>query len=137
MHLTQFIIFLPPSHLNHVSCSLVTNTIDRSPQICTQSQHVVMPLSEIHQPTRFTTFSYCRPTTVEEHPHAYSPRELHLILKELQFMTGRMRKADEEADVISDWKFAAMVVDRYVDASSLIITSRLVTNKIFFSTGSV
>lgn len=40
-------------------------------------------------------------------------RELHLILRELQFITARMKKADEEAELISDWKFAAMVVDRY------------------------
>lgn len=40
-------------------------------------------------------------------------RELQVILRELQFITGRMRKADEEAEVISDWKFAAMVVDRF------------------------
>ncbi|XP_024085262.1 acetylcholine receptor subunit alpha-type acr-16 isoform X5 [Cimex lectularius] len=40
-------------------------------------------------------------------------RELQVILKEIQFITGRMRKADEEADIISDWKFAAMVVDRF------------------------
>lgn len=42
-------------------------------------------------------------------------RELHLILRELQFITARMKKADEEAELISDWKFAAMVVDRYVE----------------------
>lgn len=40
-------------------------------------------------------------------------RELQAILRELQFITGRMRKSDEEADIISDWKFAAMVVDRF------------------------
>nr|XP_014284142.1 neuronal acetylcholine receptor subunit alpha-7 isoform X1 [Halyomorpha halys] len=39
-------------------------------------------------------------------------RELQCILRELQFITSRMRKADEEAELISDWKFAAMVVDR-------------------------
>ncbi|XP_026687443.1 neuronal acetylcholine receptor subunit alpha-7-like, partial [Diaphorina citri] len=39
-------------------------------------------------------------------------RELRLILKELQFITARMKKSDEEAETISDWKFAAMVVDR-------------------------
>lgn len=39
-------------------------------------------------------------------------RELHTILKELQFITSRMKKADEDDEVISDWKFAAMVVDR-------------------------
>lgn len=39
-------------------------------------------------------------------------KELHTILKELQFITNRMKKADEDDEVISDWKFAAMVVDR-------------------------
>lgn len=40
-------------------------------------------------------------------------REMQAILRELQFITGRMRKADDEAEIISDWKFAAMVVDRF------------------------
>lgn len=40
-------------------------------------------------------------------------KELQLILKEIQFITNRMRKADEEADIISDWKFAAIVMDRF------------------------
>ncbi|KAK7864224.1 hypothetical protein R5R35_002063 [Gryllus longicercus] len=46
-------------------------------------------------------------------PCAAAQRELAAILRELQFITGRMRKADEEAELISDWKFAAMVVDRF------------------------
>ena len=58
-----------------------------------------------------------RPATVEETsasmPLSGTQRELHTILKELQFITGHMKKADIEAEVISDWKFAAMVVDRY------------------------
>jgi nicotinic acetylcholine receptor, invertebrate len=41
-----------------------------------------------------------------------SHKDLHFILKELQFITNRMKKADDEAELISDWKFAAMVVDR-------------------------
>lgn len=57
-----------------------------------------------------------RPATVEETsaslPLSGTQRELHTILKELQFITGRMKKSDIEAEVISDWKFAAMVVDR-------------------------
>ncbi len=40
-------------------------------------------------------------------------RDLQLILKEIQFITNRMRKVDEEADIISDWKFAAIVMDRF------------------------
>lgn len=64
----------------------------------------------------FSSFnsSFGRPTTVEEHHTAIgcNHKDLHLILKELQFITARMRKADDEADLISDWKFAAMVVDR-------------------------
>lgn len=58
-----------------------------------------------------------RPATVEETsaslPLGGMQRELHTILKELQFITSRMRKADENDEVINDWKFAAMVVDRY------------------------
>ncbi|XP_034135106.1 acetylcholine receptor subunit alpha-type acr-16 isoform X7 [Drosophila guanche] len=59
--------------------------------------------------------SFGRPTTVEEHHTAIgcNHKDLHLILKELQFITSRMRKADDEAELISDWKFAAMVVDRF------------------------
>nr|XP_050855690.1 acetylcholine receptor subunit alpha-type acr-16 isoform X4 [Vespula vulgaris] len=57
-----------------------------------------------------------RPATVEETsaslPLGGMQRELHTILKELQFITSRMRKADENDEVINDWKFAAMVVDR-------------------------
>lgn len=62
----------------------------------------------------FSSHRFSRPTTVEEH-HSVSGcshKDLHYILKELQFITNRMRKADEEAELISDWKFAAMVVDR-------------------------
>lgn len=40
-------------------------------------------------------------------------RDLQLILKEIQFITSRMRRADEEAEIISDWKFAAIVIDRF------------------------
>ncbi|XP_024947816.1 acetylcholine receptor subunit alpha-type acr-16 isoform X6 [Cephus cinctus] len=58
-----------------------------------------------------------RPATVEETsaslPLSGTQRELQTILRELQFITSRMKKSDEEAEVISDWKFAAMVVDRF------------------------
>lgn len=55
------------------------------------------------------------PTTIEETamPSTGTQRDLQHILRELQFITNRMKKADEEAEVISDWKFAAMVVDRF------------------------
>ncbi|XP_014298481.1 acetylcholine receptor subunit alpha-type acr-16 [Microplitis demolitor] len=60
-----------------------------------------------------------RPTTVEEttigmpyNGTSCHYSELKNILSELQFITKRMKKADWEAEVISDWKFAAMAVDR-------------------------
>ena len=40
-------------------------------------------------------------------------RELQCILKELKFITNRMKMQEEEDEVISDWKFAAMVIDRF------------------------
>ncbi|XP_037079691.1 neuronal acetylcholine receptor subunit alpha-7-like isoform X7 [Pollicipes pollicipes] len=40
-------------------------------------------------------------------------RELQALLRELRFITARIRKDDEIREIISDWKFAAMVVDRF------------------------
>lgn len=60
--------------------------------------------------------NFMRATTIEDAsalPSSGTQRELQNILRELQFITTRMKKADEEAEVISDWKFAAMVVDRF------------------------
>nr|XP_032528401.1 neuronal acetylcholine receptor subunit alpha-7 isoform X4 [Danaus plexippus plexippus] len=59
--------------------------------------------------------SFVRPSTMEDVGGGLGShhRELHLILRELQFITARMKKADDEAELISDWKFAAMVVDRF------------------------
>jgi nicotinic acetylcholine receptor len=58
------------------------------------------------------------PSTLDDVSSHVSPcsatqRELQTILRELQFITTRMKKADDDAEVISDWKFAAMVVDRF------------------------
>jgi nicotinic acetylcholine receptor len=54
--------------------------------------------------------------TLTSHPShpclAGSQRELSLILKEIRFITDRMRKNEEDLEVTSDWKFAAMVLDR-------------------------
>ncbi|XP_033334149.1 nicotinic acetylcholine receptor alpha6 isoform X1 [Megalopta genalis] len=63
-----------------------------------------------------TPISTGRPATVEDTsaslPLSGMQEELRTILKELRFITDRMKKADEGDEVISDWKFAAMVVDR-------------------------
>lgn len=63
-----------------------------------------------------TPISTGRPATVEDTsaslPLSGMQEELHTILKELRFITDRMKKADEGDEIISDWKFAAMVVDR-------------------------
>jgi len=40
-------------------------------------------------------------------------RELQSILKEVRFMTNRLKLKDEEDKVVADWKFAAMVIDRF------------------------
>lgn len=39
--------------------------------------------------------------------------EVKLILREIRLLTKRLREKDEEDLVISDWKFAAMVIDRF------------------------
>lgn len=38
--------------------------------------------------------------------------ELNQVLFELRFITNRMRREDELAEIVSEWKFAAMVIDR-------------------------
>ncbi|KAK3854925.1 hypothetical protein Pcinc_024488 [Petrolisthes cinctipes] len=40
-------------------------------------------------------------------------RELQSILRELRYITGHMRSREEENEIVVDWKFAAMVVDRF------------------------
>jgi len=40
-------------------------------------------------------------------------KEIKQMLKEIRYMTKRMRDKDEEEVVINDWKFAAMVIDRF------------------------
>nr|CAD7437833.1 unnamed protein product [Timema bartmani]CAD7457799.1 unnamed protein product [Timema tahoe] len=70
-----------------------------------------------HVTTTNSTSAFMRgggPTTLDDAGAcSVAQRELQAILRELQFITGRMRKEDEEAELISDWKFAAMVVDRF------------------------
>ena len=39
--------------------------------------------------------------------------EVKMILKELRSLTRRLREKDEEDLIINDWKFAAMVIDRF------------------------
>ncbi len=54
--------------------------------------------------------------TTAAHAHscaASANRELQCILKELKFITNRMKIRDEEEEIIMDWKFAAMVIDRF------------------------
>lgn len=41
-----------------------------------------------------------------------SQRELAAILREIRFITQRMRDDDAMQDIISEWKYAGMVVDR-------------------------
>jgi len=40
-------------------------------------------------------------------------RELKSILKEIKFITNRLKSLDDENEIESDWKFAAMVIDRF------------------------
>ena len=54
----------------------------------------------------------CIPTTPTSSVNS-TTRELQCILKELKFITNRMKLQEEEAEIIGDWKFAAMVIDRF------------------------
>lgn len=41
-----------------------------------------------------------------------SSEEIEEILSELRFMSNRLRKEDQIADIVGEWRFAAMVIDR-------------------------
>ena len=42
-----------------------------------------------------------------------SQMHTYLFIQEMRYITKRMRDKDEEDVVINDWKFAAMVIDRW------------------------
>ena len=44
---------------------------------------------------------------------------IHSISQEMRYITKRMRDKDEEDVVINDWKFAAMVIDRWSRADKV------------------
>ncbi|XP_076641331.1 nicotinic acetylcholine receptor alpha6 [Halictus rubicundus] len=96
------------------SKSLLANVLDINDDFCHKNS--ANPSSGYIRPAFGTPISTGRPATVEDTsaslPLNGMQEELHMILKELRFITDRMKKADEGEDVISDWKFAAMVVDR-------------------------
>lgn len=95
-------------------------SVDDLPLVCLERERVILSRIIIYMifysRSAYGTPLSTRPATVEETsaslPLSGMQRELHTILKELQFITSRMKKADEDDEVISDWKFAAMVVDR-------------------------
>ena len=39
-------------------------------------------------------------------------KDLNPVIRELRFITNRMRREDELNEIINEWKFAAMVIDR-------------------------
>ena len=53
-------------------------------------------------------------------------QEVKLILRELRLLTRRLREKDEDGIVVSDWKFAAMLIDRWaaVRLSSVVNPAR-------------
>ena len=43
-------------------------------------------------------------------------------------MTGRLKSMDEENEIESDWKFAAMVIDRFVNINNIGYEKHLFVN---------
>jgi len=70
-------------------------------------------------------------------PNKRNSSSLNLILKELQFITKKIKTDEEEEDKSNDWKFAAMVIDRlclvFFSMATFISTAAiLLTAKNFF-----
>jgi nicotinic acetylcholine receptor len=77
------------------SKSLLANVLDMDDDIRMSSSYLRMEASDVSS-------SSC----------ALAQRDLQAILREIRFITARLRKAEDDAEVVGDWKFAAMVVDR-------------------------
>ncbi|KOX74143.1 Neuronal acetylcholine receptor subunit alpha-6 [Melipona quadrifasciata] len=103
-HVTRIITSLPATR-RICKCSASEHTAIRT---CFRINIAEMTTSAFGTP-----ISTGRPATVEDTsaslPLSGMQEELHTILKELRFITDRMKKADESDEIISDWKFAAMV----------------------------
>lgn len=76
------------------SKSLLANVLDMDDDIRMSSSYLRMETSDMSSPC------------------ALAQRDLQGILREIRFITARMRKAEDDSEVVGDWKFAAMVVDR-------------------------
>ncbi|XP_034934491.1 acetylcholine receptor subunit alpha-type acr-16-like [Chelonus insularis] len=94
---------------NQGSQSLIANVVDLNDDLLLRFPVSTYPRTPGHHPSG-------RPPTIEETttfmPLNGTQVELQNILRELQFITQHMKKTEMEAEIISDWKFAAMVVDR-------------------------
>lgn len=80
------------------SKSLLANVLDMDDDIRMSSSYLRMDQA----PPPSDSTSSC----------ALAQKDLQAILRELRFITSRMKKAEEDAEIVGDWKFAAMVVDR-------------------------
>lgn len=76
------------------SKSLLANVLDMDDDIRMSSSYLRMESADMSSPC------------------ALAQRDLQGILREIRFITARMRKSEDDAEVVGDWKFAAMVVDR-------------------------
>ena len=73
-------------------------------------------------------------TNVDETDQSKKNNSLSLILKELQFITKKIKTDEEEEDKSNDWKFAAMVIDRlglvffsmatFVSTAAILLTAK-------------
>jgi len=85
------------SHIRERSSkSLLANVLDMDDDIRTSTSYLRMDAAPVD------SSSTC----------AMAQRELQSILRELRFITGRIKKAEDDSEIVADWKFAAMVVDR-------------------------
>ena len=66
--------------------------------------------SFINHNAHYTTIRMDDPSSIDNHP---CERELKEILKEVKVLTDKVKRDDDEKMATSDWKFAAMVIDRF------------------------
>ncbi|XP_022668185.1 neuronal acetylcholine receptor subunit alpha-7-like isoform X2 [Varroa destructor] len=77
-----------------------------------RSQPPCVPPLHHHQSYHDITTESTAATISSVPPCLQTQRDLADIVRELKYITNRMRKEEEEHEVVSEWRFAAMVIDR-------------------------
>ena len=99
---------------NQCSCCATINSLKHNFALINHQQH----FDDIDFGQTMSSSQCCHSNGFNDYPSincshlANCCKQLAPIIRELKFITNRMRREDEITEKIDEWKFAAMVIDR-------------------------